>query len=111
MAETGLLKPALKAIAEDIDKSFDLLLPVPGDPRDRLVEAMRYATIGGDEWGSARHVDEQLAAAAPQCIFGILEPEQREIKGWHAAKFCGLVEWNDCHAGMLEVVIQRRDAD
>lgn len=47
MAETGLLKPALKAIAEDINKSFDLLLPVPGDPRDRLVEAMRYATIGG----------------------------------------------------------------
>ena len=43
----GLLKPALKAIAEDIDHSFDLLLPVPGDPRDRLVEAMRYATIGG----------------------------------------------------------------
>lgn len=47
MADTGLLRPALKAIAEDIDKSFDLLLPVPGDPRDRLVEAMRYATIGG----------------------------------------------------------------
>lgn len=46
-ADTGLLKPALKAIAEDIDKSFDLLLPLPGDPRDRLVEAMRYATIGG----------------------------------------------------------------
>jgi len=45
--ENGLLKPALKAIAEDIDNSFDLLLPVPGDPRDRLVEAMRYATIGG----------------------------------------------------------------
>lgn len=47
MADTGLLKPALKAIAEDIDNSFDLLLPIPGDPRDRLVEAMRYATIGG----------------------------------------------------------------
>lgn len=47
MAETGLLKPALKAIAEDIDRSFDLLLPLPGDPRDRLVEAMRYAAIGG----------------------------------------------------------------
>lgn len=43
----GLLKPALAAIAEDIDRSFDLLLPVPGDPRDRLVEAMRYAAIGG----------------------------------------------------------------
>ncbi|WP_298283206.1 polyprenyl synthetase family protein [Novosphingobium sp.] len=46
-AQTGLLKPALKAIAADIDKSFDLLLPVPGDPRDRLIEAMRYATMGG----------------------------------------------------------------
>lgn len=44
---TGLLKPALKAIAEDIDHSFDLLLPLPGDPRNRLVDAMRYATIGG----------------------------------------------------------------
>lgn len=44
---TGLLKPALKAIAEDIDHSFDLLLPLPGDPRNRLVEAMRYATMGG----------------------------------------------------------------
>lgn len=44
---TGLLKPALTAIAEDIDHSFDLLLPLPGDPRDRLVEAMRYAAIGG----------------------------------------------------------------
>lgn len=44
---TGLLKPALKAITEDIDHSFDLLLPLPGDPRNRLVEAMRYATMGG----------------------------------------------------------------
>ncbi len=44
---TDLLKPALKAIAEDIDHSFDLLLPLPGDPRNRLVEAMRYATMGG----------------------------------------------------------------
>ncbi|MCC6941143.1 polyprenyl synthetase family protein [Novosphingobium sp.] len=44
---TGLLKPALNAIAEDIDHSFDLLLPLPGDPRNRLVEAMRYATMGG----------------------------------------------------------------
>ncbi|MCY1671517.1 polyprenyl synthetase family protein [Novosphingobium sp. SL115] len=45
--EPGLLKDALKAIAEDIDRSFDLLLPLPGDARDRLVEAMRYAAIGG----------------------------------------------------------------
>lgn len=50
MAGTGpasLLRTALDAIREDIDASFDSLLPLPGDPRDRLVEAMRYATIGG----------------------------------------------------------------
>lgn len=46
-SDTGLLKPALAEIAQDIDRSFDLLLPVSGDPRDRLIEAMRYATIGG----------------------------------------------------------------
>jgi farnesyl diphosphate synthase len=46
-AATGLLQPALAAIQADIDASFDALLPVPGDPRDRLIEAMRYATIGG----------------------------------------------------------------
>ncbi|WP_062782188.1 polyprenyl synthetase family protein [Novosphingobium capsulatum] len=43
----GLLKPALAAIQADVDASFDALLPLPGDPRDRLVQAMRYATIGG----------------------------------------------------------------
>ena len=43
----SLLKPALVRIAEDVDASFDALLPVPGDPRDRLAEAMRYAAIGG----------------------------------------------------------------
>ena len=43
----SVLKPALDRIAQDIDASFDALLPLPNDPRDRLVEAMRYATIGG----------------------------------------------------------------
>jgi farnesyl diphosphate synthase len=65
MAETGQLKPALKAIAEDIDKSFDLLLPVPGDPRDRLVEAMRYATIGG-----GKRV-RPLLVCATAALFGV----------------------------------------
>lgn len=65
MAETGLLKPALKAIAEDIDKSFDLLLPVPGDPRDRLVEAMRYAAIGG-----GKRV-RPLLVCATAALFGV----------------------------------------
>ncbi|MBB3939584.1 farnesyl diphosphate synthase [Novosphingobium fluoreni] len=44
---TGMLREAMAGIAEEIDRAFDLLLPVPGDPRARLVEAMRYATIGG----------------------------------------------------------------
>lgn len=43
----GLLGDALRAIAEDIDTLFDALLPVPQDPRARLVEAMRYAAMGG----------------------------------------------------------------
>lgn len=65
MADTGLLTPALKAIAEDIDKSFDLLLPVPGDARDRLVEAMRYATIGG-----GKRV-RPLLVCATSSLFGV----------------------------------------
>ena len=51
-AQTGLLKPALKAIAADIDKSFDLLLPVPGDPRDRLAGfGARHLVAVGDQSG------------------------------------------------------------
>ncbi|MBW8785962.1 MAG: polyprenyl synthetase family protein, partial [Novosphingobium sp.] len=38
---------ALERIAREVDSAFNLLLPVPRDPRARLVEAMRYATIGG----------------------------------------------------------------
>lgn len=44
---TSLLNEGLGRIAEEIDNQFDLLLPVPGDARARLVEAMRYAAIGG----------------------------------------------------------------
>lgn len=42
----GLREP-LERIARDIDASFDALLPLPEDPRRRLIEAMRYAAIGG----------------------------------------------------------------
>jgi farnesyl diphosphate synthase len=42
-----LLSDAMEAIASDIDRQFDLLLAVPDDPRRRLYEAMRHATIGG----------------------------------------------------------------
>ena len=41
------LARALTAIAKDIDTSFDALLPLARDPNSRLIEAMRYAAIGG----------------------------------------------------------------
>ncbi|MBC2669372.1 polyprenyl synthetase family protein [Novosphingobium piscinae] len=43
----ALLAAALTRIQADVDAGFDALLPVPDDARARLVEAMRYATIGG----------------------------------------------------------------
>ncbi|MBV1687415.1 polyprenyl synthetase family protein [Novosphingobium sp. G106] len=43
----SLLADGLGRIASDIDTAFDQLLPLPEDPRKRLVEAMRYAAIGG----------------------------------------------------------------
>ena len=45
--EGDLLADGLKRVQAEIDASFDALLPVPDDTRARLVEAMRYATIGG----------------------------------------------------------------
>jgi farnesyl diphosphate synthase len=42
-----VLRDGLRDIAAEVDKGFDLLLPVPQDARARLVEAMRYAAIGG----------------------------------------------------------------
>ena len=50
MAETLVtddLGEALRQIAHDVDTCFDALLPVPQDARARLIEAMRYAAIGG----------------------------------------------------------------
>ena len=38
---------ALKRIAREVDAGFDALLPDQPDARARLVDAMRYATIGG----------------------------------------------------------------
>lgn len=49
MAQTAdpLLSDGLARIARDVDAGFDALLPIPDDSRARLVEAMRYAAIGG----------------------------------------------------------------
>lgn len=42
-----LLAEGLARISEEIDGAFDAMLPVPDDQRARLIEAMRYAAIGG----------------------------------------------------------------
>ncbi|TCM21965.1 farnesyl diphosphate synthase [Novosphingobium sp. PhB165] len=51
MTEVGvsdpLLAEGLAKIADEVDRAFDALLPVPEDARARLIEAMRYAAIGG----------------------------------------------------------------
>jgi farnesyl diphosphate synthase len=47
MASSPELTAALANIATAMDRQFDLLLPVPNDPRRRLFEAMRHAAIGG----------------------------------------------------------------
>lgn len=41
------LHAALDRIASDMDRQFDLLLPVPEDSRRKLFEAMRHASMGG----------------------------------------------------------------
>ncbi|MEE4200154.1 polyprenyl synthetase family protein [Erythrobacter sp.] len=42
-----VLGDALARVQRDVDSVFDAFLPVPGDTRARLIEAMRYAAIGG----------------------------------------------------------------
>ncbi len=41
------LAEALEQVQQEVDAAFDAFLPVPEDTRARLVEAMRYAAIGG----------------------------------------------------------------
>ena len=41
------LGDGLKRIQQEIDSVFDSFLPVPSDTRARLIDAMRYAAIGG----------------------------------------------------------------
>ena len=43
----SLLKDGLARVQREVDSVFDAMLPVPQDSRARLVEAMRYAAIGG----------------------------------------------------------------
>ena len=43
----ALLEWPLARIAQEIDGLFEAMLHVPDDPRARLIEAIRYGTIGG----------------------------------------------------------------
>jgi farnesyl diphosphate synthase len=42
-----LLAEQLKRIQREVDSAFDAILEIPPDARARLIEAMRYAAIGG----------------------------------------------------------------
>jgi farnesyl diphosphate synthase len=42
-----MLGEAIRNIQSEIDSVFDALLPIPDDTSARLIEAMRYAAIGG----------------------------------------------------------------
>ena len=42
-----VLGRGLQRIQREVDETFGTLLPVPDDPRAKLVEAMRHAVIGG----------------------------------------------------------------
>src|SRR4051812_42956114 len=44
---TPRLQRAAEVAAADMERSLDSVLPVPEGPEARLVEAMRYATLGG----------------------------------------------------------------
>lgn len=45
--DANLLAEGLTRVQREVDEVFDAFLPIPQDPRARLVEAMRYAAIGG----------------------------------------------------------------
>jgi farnesyl diphosphate synthase len=74
------LAAEMRRIATAIDRQFDLLLPIPDDPRRQLYEAMRHASIGGGKRMrpllvvaacSLFNVDEQAALRVATAIEAI----------------------------------------
>lgn len=61
----GVLARGLERIQREIDEAFDSFLPVPEDARAKLVEAMRYATMGG-----GKRIRPLLLAATAD-LFGV----------------------------------------
>ena len=72
LVEVGSLKAEAKRVASAVDSIFVHLLAPPGDSRDRLYSAMRYAAIGG-----GKKLRPLLAVAASR-LFAI--PEERAIR-------------------------------
>lgn len=75
-----ILHSEMDRVAADIDAQFDLLLTLPGDPRDNLFSAMRYAAIGGGKrlrplllmaTASLFHVDRDTAIKVATAVESI----------------------------------------
>ncbi len=60
-----ILQDGLLQIQGEVDAAFDAMMPVPDDTRARLIEAMRYAAIGG-----GKRV-RPLLVAATAGMFGV----------------------------------------
>ncbi|QKG72734.1 polyprenyl synthetase family protein [Erythrobacter mangrovi] len=60
-----ILGNAFERVQTEVDSAFDAFLPVPQDSRARLVEAMRYAAIGG-----GKRVRPLLVVASAE-LFGV----------------------------------------
>ncbi len=69
MREPPALSAALAQAASRIDSALDVLLPLPDGPEARLLEAMRYATLGGGKRLRGFLVCETAAlfGVAPTC--------------------------------------------
>ena len=64
-AQEDFLGHALSRVQAEVDSAFDAFLPVPDDSRAGLIEAMRYAVIGG-----GKRVRPLLVVAAAE-LFGV----------------------------------------
>lgn len=68
MAPTPALAAAMRAAAADVEAALDALLPRPAGPATRLLEAMRYASLGGGKRLRA------LLALSSADLFGVPRP-------------------------------------
>lgn len=65
VAIASSLAEAFERVQAEVDAAFDAILPVPKDARSQLVEAMRYAAIGG-----GKRVRPMLLTATAE-LFGV----------------------------------------